>query len=186
MCPHTDMTRTDPILSTVGHDNGRLVLHFECLLSHPPDELWRVLTASEHREHWIPCGILDELRKGTTVQPPFWPVHLEPGENGVSVLTGVTRVWQAPAVFEWTSDADTVRWEVSTTDAGTRLEFTTWIDSDDVEVAASAGAGYHACFEQLVRLLETGSIAPPFQCAHFAALETQYNSAVAAALADTD
>jgi uncharacterized protein YndB with AHSA1/START domain len=162
------------------------VLRFERLLNHPPAEVWSTLTASEHREHWIPCGVLGELREGTTVQPPFWPVVVKPFERGEPVFTGVTRVWQAPAVFEWTSNADTVRWEVDPVGESTRLALTTWIDSEDVEVAAGAGAGYHACFEQLVRLLDTGFVAPRFKCSHFAALATQYSSAVAAALADTD
>ncbi len=152
------MTTSNPVLSTVGHDDGWLVLSFERRLGQPPDEVWHTLSSSEHREHGIPCGLTDAL-----------PTSMAP-----------------PMRFEWCPGPDTVRWEVDGIGDGSRLALTTWIESDDPDVAASAGAGYHSCFEQVVKVLDTSPDGAPLECTDLTTLTTQYLAAFAAAQADTD
>jgi hypothetical protein len=101
------------------------------------------------------------------------------------MTTGVTRVWQAPTVFEWTSGGDTIRWELATTTAGTHVVLTAWFDGDDPNVTAGAIAAYHVCFEQFIRLIDDGYIDTPAS-EERAGLAGRYAVALAKALADTD
>ena len=142
----------DPIVGTVGHDCGRLVLHIEHHVRRSPGQVWRAL------------GLTAPDSDATNVR---W--------NGMD-----------PRLVEWIAGIETVRWEVSAADDGTRLAVTTWIDGDDVEVAAATDADRHARFERLIWLLDNGAPAPPFRCAYFSQLATRYRAAVAAVLADTD
>jgi uncharacterized protein YndB with AHSA1/START domain len=171
-------------LGRVGHDNGRLVLYFERCVSARVDDVWRLLTASPERGHWISCGNDRELRDETTVQPPFWPVDLD-SASGRHQASGVTREWQAPTVFEWTTDRATVRWELAGVNGRTDVVCIAWIDSVDVQQAALDGAGYHMCFTQFVGLVETGTL-PLQRGAQYFELTSDYAEVFAAALADTD
>jgi hypothetical protein len=141
------------VRSTVGHRDGWLVVQFERRLGQTAADVWAALASSEHREHGVPCGL-----------SPALPADPD------------------PLVFEWCPGPDTVRWEVDPMVVGSRLELTTWIDSDDPDVAARTGAGYHQCFEQLVRRFD-GELVP---CTDEAELTSHYLAAFSAALADTD
>jgi hypothetical protein len=143
-----------PVRSRIGHSDGWLVLQFERRLGQLATDVWQALGSSEHREHGVPCGLSPEL-----------PLDLDP-----------------PMAFEWCPGPDTVRWTVDPLAVGSRLELTTWIDSDDPDVAAGTGAGYHRCFEELVRLLD-GDAVP---CSDLPTLTRRYLDAFSAALADTD
>ena len=167
-------------VGAVAQEKGELRLQLEHHLHHPLDEVWRILTASCHREHWIPCGILDELRDATTVQPPFWPVNLSP-TPGVLMFTGVTRVWRAPTVFEWTGDTDMVRWQLCTSRGGTKVELIARIAHDDPAGAANVAADHHIGFRQFVRLVELGSVASP-TCVDYLTLAREYLSKFAGVL----
>lgn len=129
-------------------------------LAHRPDKVWRALTESEHLEHWLPCDIVGERREGATIELPFWPAHLDKyGPDLLPTLTGIIRVWDPPHALEWTWDTDVLRFELEPTDGGTTLTFTTWLGPDD-QSAANTAAGYHACLDNLVELLDTGSVTP--------------------------
>ena len=53
-----------------------------------------------------------------------------------------------------------LRFELQPADAGTTMTFTTWLESPDLDGAASAAGGYHVCLDELAMLLDTGSAAP--------------------------
>ena len=91
-------------------------------------------------------------------------------------LQGVIRVWDPPRVLEWTWDTDVLRFELESTADGTTLTFTTRLGPDD-QGAANTAAGYHACLDNLVDLLDTGS-APPLVDADVGPYEERYRSVV--------
>ena len=146
------MSPTDPVLSTVRHDDGWLVVSFERRLGRPPDEVWNTLRSSEHREHGIPCGL-------TEAMPP---------------------VTEPPIVFEWCPGVDTVRWEVDVVDDGSRRRSRPG-SRVRTPMSPPARAATHSCFEQLVRALDTGPDGPVFACTDITTLTTRYLAAVAAA-----
>jgi uncharacterized protein YndB with AHSA1/START domain len=170
---------TDEPLATVDREDGAFVVRFERQLAHPREKVWRVITESEHLEHWMPCDIVGERRAGASIELPFWPPHVERYGIEVPTLDGRIDVWDPPTVFEWWWSTDRLRFELDEVDGGTRLRFTTWL-APDPDGATNTAAGYHVCLANLASLLDTGS-APPLVDAHTAELEKQYGEVVGGA-----
>ena len=166
-------------LGEVARSDGAWILRFERRLSHPPEKVWRAITESEHLAHWLPADIVGERAAGAAIELPFWPSHVEKYGLDEAPLTGEIRVWDPPKVFEWTWDTDVVRFELEPVDGGTALHFTTWLGPSD-EAAANTAAGYHACFDHLIELLDTGD-APPLAEADVSMLELAYGEATRSA-----
>ena len=171
-------------LGRVGHDNGRLVLYFERRVVVRLVEVWRLLTASPERGHWIPCGHDRGICGGATVQPSIWASRSDPVPQSDEVVGG-TREWQAPTLFEWTTDRSTARWELAGIGHRTDIVYIVWIDAVDLQQAAIDGANHHIGFAQFVGLVETGTV-PLQQAARYAELTSDYAELFAATLADTD
>jgi hypothetical protein len=172
-------------LGTVGRVDGQLVVRFDHLVHRPLEDVWRTLTASPQRDLWITCGDPSEMSDGSSVQPPFWPVLVGDG-RGEQRWSGMTRTWQEPTVFEWSTDSGLVRWELSPVAESTRLSLTACLASDDVEFAAVIGVEHHLCFERLVRSVEGGNGSGPVSFVELAELSRRYGDAAAVALADAD
>jgi uncharacterized protein YndB with AHSA1/START domain len=134
-------------------DGEGWVLRYERLLAHPPQKVWRALTESEHLRHWMPADIIGERHAGAHLTMPFWPEHVERYSIAEPVMDGEILVWDPPSVFELTWDVDRLRFELDPTPEGTRLRFTTWL-RDQATPPEGAAAGYHACLDQLVALLD--------------------------------
>ena len=126
----------------------------------------------------MPCDIVGERRAGARIELPFWPDHVEKYGLDAAPLHGEIRVWDPPSVFEWTWEADVLRWELTPEAGGTHLRFTTWL-ADDPAGAANASAGYHVCLANLEELLDTGSAGRLID-ADVAPLERRYEEQVAA------
>ena len=143
-------------------DDGRWVLRFERRLAHPPEKVWSALTESEHLRHWMPADLVGERREGAPLELPFWPDTIEKYGDRIDtpVMQGEVRVWDPLNVFEWTWDADVVRWELKPTGEGTQLTLITWLGDPDGDPADPA-AGYDFCLEQLAELLDRGSTTKP-------------------------
>jgi uncharacterized protein YndB with AHSA1/START domain len=172
-------TTPDQPLGDVLRDGDRRGLRYERRLGHPPEKVWRALTESEHLQHWMPADIVGERRAGASIELPFWPAQVERYEIEEPVLHGEIRVWDPPSVFEWTWDTDLLRWELAPHgDGGTLLTFTTWLGDPGDETTTGTAAGYHVCLDQLVELLDRGSVAP-LEDADVAALEAIYARVVA-------
>jgi hypothetical protein len=146
-----DPDPTGPVLSSLGISDGWLVLHFERRVHQPPAAAWRTLSSGEHREHGIPCGLAE--RQAVPTEPPI--------------------------VLSWCPGTDTVRWEVDRCGDGSRIVLTAWIDSDDPDLRARAGAGYHTCFAQVVGALQRGAGEPPPAETSIATLADHYRTALA-------
>ena len=153
----------DHPLATVERTPDGWTVVFVRRLAHRPDKVWRALTESEHLQHWMPCDIVGERREGATIELPFWPAHNDKYGPDLPTLAGVIRVWDPPRVLEWTWDTDVLRFELEPTDDGTTLTFTTRLSPDD-QGAANTAAGYHACLDNLVELLDTGAAPAARRC----------------------
>ncbi len=169
--------RPDQPLGSADHEDGHWVLRYQRLLAHPVEKVWRALTESDHLRHWMPCDIVGERQVGAPMELPFWPAHVERYGDATPTMNGEIRVWDPPRVFEWTWDTDVLRWELEPVEIGTRLTFTTRL-GDDSEGAANSAAGYHACLDHLIELLDTGS-APPLVDAEVGPWEERYATLVA-------
>ena len=91
-------------------------------------------------------------------------------------LTGEITVWEPPGVFEWMWDTDRLRFELSPTDDGTALTFTTWLGEASMEGPTKTAAGYHVCLDHLTQLLDTGD-APSVAETDPSELERRYEEA---------
>ena len=173
-------TLPDQPMGVPVYDDGRLAVRYQRRLAHPPEKVWRALTESEHLQHWMPCDIVGERRAGAAIELAFWPTAVERYEIEDPVLHGEIRVWDPPNVFEWSWDTDLLRWELEPDGEHTVLTFTTWFGETDPGVLSGAGAGYHLCLDQLIDLLDTGSVAD-LDDAVVAAWVERYSEAVRSA-----
>jgi hypothetical protein len=71
-----------------------------------------------------------------------------------------------------------LRWELEVVADGTLLTFTTWL-GNDVDIAKDAAAGYHVCLDQLIELLDVGTV-EPLEDADVHRWEKRYAEAVVA------
>lgn len=152
----TDRSDLNDHLGELLRDGDRVGLRYERRLAHPPERVWRAITDSSELRHWLPCDIVGERAEGAAITLPFWPevraAHPEAEEAGDQ--RGRITTWDPPRVFAWTWGADALRFELLPEGPGTRLIFTTWIG--ETPGLASTAAGYHACFDQLVGLVDHG------------------------------
>lgn len=170
----------DARLGEVLRDGDRWGLRYRRRLAHPPEKVWRALTESANLVHWFPADIVGERRVGATLELPFWPAHVERYDIPEPVMTGELLTWDPPDLFEWTWGGDHLRWELEAVDGGTVLTFTTWLLEGGAEPAANTGAGYHACLDNLVELLDAGAVSRPLVEVPVAPLEERYRDAVGA------
>ena len=87
-------------------------------------------------------------------------------------------MWNPYEVFEWIWDTNVLRWELEAVADGTLLTLTTWLGKK-VHVAKDAAAGYHVCLNQLIELLDTGTVGP-LEDADVARWDRKYAEAVTA------
>lgn len=171
------MNNHDQPLGEILRQGDQWGLRYRRNLRHPAEKVWRALTESDHLRHWLPCDIVGERKEGAEIELPFWPDQVERYSIEVPVTHGEIRVWDPPRVFEWTWDADVLRWELEALSDGTLLTLTTWLGRDDIDLAKDAAAGYHVCLDQLIELLDTGST-DPLVDADVSRWEERYSEAV--------
>lgn len=114
-------------------------------LPHPPARVWEALTDPEHLREWAP---FDSDRNLGTVGTAKLSTVGTP-----KALVSETRVKraEAPRVLEFDWGGQDIRWELTPLEiGGTRL--TLWHNIDRGFISMGA-AGWHICFDVLVRLL---------------------------------
>jgi uncharacterized protein YndB with AHSA1/START domain len=153
----TSVTNDETSIGEVLRDGERVGLRFVRRFAHPVERVWAALTESDQLQFWMPCDIVGERRAGADITLPFWPAQVEKYQLEETTLAGRIEVWEPPVVFQWTWGGDILRFELKSTDAGTTMTFTTWLESPDLDEAAGAAGGYHVCLDQLRILLDTGS-----------------------------
>jgi predicted 3-demethylubiquinone-9 3-methyltransferase (glyoxalase superfamily)/uncharacterized protein YndB with AHSA1/START domain len=130
---------------------GRLVLRFERLLDHPPDQVWLALTELDQLRRWHPSPFELEPRGGGTVS--FLP------PEGNAFGDGRVTAYEQPRLLAYSWGEDHLRWELEPRDGGTRLVLTHTFD--DRLKAARDAAGWDLCLDALAMSLSGGDDPPP-------------------------
>lgn len=166
---------TDQPLGQILRDGERPAVRYERHLAHSPEKVWRALTESEHLQHWMPCDIVGDRQQGATIELPFWPAHVQKYNIPMASMPGKITVWDPPSVFEWEWATDLVRFELTPDGDGTTLVLTTWLSEMGGDPAKTA-AGYHACLDNLMELLDVGAVSTPLVDVSVGDLETRYSA----------
>jgi len=147
---------TDPQhpLGQIKRGSDGVSLHFERHLSHPPERVWRALTASDQLRHWMPCDIVGPREAGADVVVPFWDDVAAKYSIEDPVLTGRIITWDPYRTFAWQWDDELLTYELEPSPAGTRLTLVVRLGTKGPG-ADKVGAGYHTCLDHLVALVET-------------------------------
>lgn len=152
---------TDPRhpLGKIKRDSDGVSLHFERQFSHPPERVWRALTASDQLRHWMPCDIVGPREAGADVVVPFWDDVAAKYSIEDPVLTGRIVTWDPYRSFVWEWDDELLTYELEPASAGTRLTLVVRLGAKSPG-ADKVGAGYHTCLDHLVALVETDDPQP--------------------------
>ena len=146
---------THPLGTLTRHGDayeGRIVRAF----GHPPDRVWAMLTDQASLPQWLSRGSV-EPRLGGKVSIDFV-------DSGI-VIDSVVTAFEAGALLEysWSSGDEPkrpLRWSLSSTGEGTRLELSVTVPAG--EDPAKACAGFDAHLEMLAAALEGIPIKFPF------------------------
>jgi uncharacterized protein YndB with AHSA1/START domain len=134
---------TDATLLT---DRGRPAIRLERQLPDPPDILWRALTERDQLRSWFPSDVVVEggrWKIGASITFPFPPEVID------MTLTGQVLEVDEPNLLVFTWGEETLRFELSAEDDGTRLVL---IDELPPANAASNAAGWDECLDRLAGL----------------------------------
>jgi uncharacterized protein YndB with AHSA1/START domain len=153
---------TDATLLTEG---ARPAVRLERLLPDPPAVVWRALTEREQLRSWFPCDVIvsgGTWERGAAIEFPFPPDVID------MTLTGEVLEVNEPTVLAFTWGEETLRFELSPADNGTRLVL---IDELPASAAARNAAGWDVCLDRLAgRASADGAWRPRFD-AYAAAFE---------------
>ena len=134
------------------HAGREWQLVFTRRLPHPPAKVWRALTEADHVSRWFPADIIGERRAGAPLRFAF-------REDEGPSLPGEMRVFEPPALLEFTWSDEVLRFELQADgDGGTVLRFVNTFP--DVGKAARDAAGWHVCLDALEVDVDGGTPSP--------------------------
>ncbi len=152
---------TDATLIT---DGARPAVRLERRLPDPPATVWQALTERGQLRSWFPSDVIVEggvWEVGASITFPFSPEVIE------LTLTGEVLEVEEARRLAFTWGEETLRFELSAEDAGTRLVL---IDELPPSAAARNAAGWEACLDRLAGLDPPNAWRPRFE-AYAAAFE---------------
>ncbi len=165
--------KDDERLGEVLRDGDEVTLKYVREFRHPLEAVWAALTESESLRAWMPVDLIGERSVGARLEARFWPEVVEKyGMEDAGMPTEIL-IWDPPRTFEWRWDTDILRFELSPCPAGTRLVFTTKIDTREVP-GHKTGAGYHLCLDCLQGYLDDGAPEVPLIDQPTEELEARY------------
>jgi uncharacterized protein YndB with AHSA1/START domain len=127
-------------------DGARPSVRLERHLPDPPSVVWRAITEPEQLRAWFPCDVEvagGRWEAGATLTFPFQ-------DHGVDMtLTGEVLAVDEPNALAFTWGEETLRFELSAADGGTRLVL---IDELPAAHAARNAAGWDVCLDRLAGL----------------------------------
>lgn len=127
-------------------DRAQPAVRLERDLPDPPAVVWSALTERERLREWFPCDVIvagGEWRVGAAISFPF------PSEVIEMTLSGEVLAVDEPRELAFTWGEETLRFELTPRDGGTRLVL---IDEPPPGVAARSAAGWDTCLDRLARL----------------------------------
>jgi uncharacterized protein YndB with AHSA1/START domain len=125
------------------NEHVRPAVRLERLLPDPPDVVWGALTERDQLRAWFPCDVLvdgGEWVPGAEISFPF-----PPGEIDMTLEGQVLEV-DEPRLLAFTWGEETLRFELSPEEGGTRLVLT---DELPASFAARNAAGWDDCLDRL-------------------------------------
>jgi uncharacterized protein YndB with AHSA1/START domain len=134
---------TDATLLT---DRPHPAIRLERHLADPPAVVWRALTEREQLRSWFPCDVIVDGGRwevGATITFPFPPEFMD------LTLNGEVLEVDEPNVLAFTWGEDTLRFELSPEEDGTRLVL---VDELPAGAAARNAAGWENCLDRLAGL----------------------------------
>lgn len=153
---------TDATLLTEG---ARPAVRLERHLPDPPAVVWRALTEREQLRSWFPCDVIvsgEKWEPGAAITFPFPPDVID------MTLTGEVLEADEPNRLAFTWGEETLRFELSPQDDGTRLVLT---DELPASAAARNAAGWDVCLDRLMGSQPTDNGSRPRFEAYVAAFE---------------
>jgi uncharacterized protein YndB with AHSA1/START domain len=132
-------------------EDGRVGVRFERRLAHPPERVWRAVTAADELAKWFPARpeISGERRVGAQLTIVY-PDNVEPPDSGEIVELEEPRLF----AFTWRSaeqEPQLLRFELEPDGDGTRLVFTHELPRPD---SAKVAAGWQLCLDDLEAALD--------------------------------
>jgi uncharacterized protein YndB with AHSA1/START domain len=147
------MTDAKLIIDDVLRPAVRLERH----LPDPPAVVWQALTEREQLRSWFPCDVAvsgERWEPGAAITFAFPPEIID------ITLAGQVLEVDEPNLLAFTWGEETLRFELSPEDGGTRLVL---IDTLPPDAAARNAAGWDACLDQLAGLAaDAGAWKPRF------------------------
>jgi uncharacterized protein YndB with AHSA1/START domain len=132
--------------ATLITDGARPAVRLERHLPDPPATVWRALTDREQLRSWFPSDVIVDgghWVAGAAITFPF------SAEVTDMILAGEVLEVDEPNVLAFTWGEETLRFELSPHDGGTRLVF---IDELPPSAAARNAAGWETCLDRLAGL----------------------------------
>lgn len=160
-------------MGEVLREGEQVTLRYVRELRHPPEKVWAALTESEHLRAWMPVDLVGERATGANLEARFWPDFVAKYGMDEPSLPAEIVVWDRPKTLVWKWDTDLLRFELEATESGTRLIFTTNIDTKQAPGHKTA-AGYHLCLRCLIEHLDNGAVQVPLLDQPTAELEASY------------
>jgi uncharacterized protein YndB with AHSA1/START domain len=127
-------------------DGARPAVRLERHLVDPPPVVWRALTEREQLRSWFPCDVIVDGGRWKVGAPITFPF---PADVIDMTLTGEVLEVDEPNVLVFTWGEETLRFELSPLDDGTRLVL---IDEVPAGAAARNAAGWEECLDRLAGL----------------------------------
>lgn len=134
---------TDATLLT---DRARPAVRLERRLPDPPTVVWRALTERQQLRAWFPSDVIVDGGRwevGAAITFPFPPEVID------MTLTGEVLEVDEPNLLAFTWGEDTLRFELSPEEDGTRLVL---VDELPAGSAARNAAGWEICLDRLAGL----------------------------------
>jgi uncharacterized protein YndB with AHSA1/START domain len=127
-------------------DRARPAVRLERHLTDPPAVVWHALTEREQLRSWFPTDVIVDGGRwevGASITFPFPPEVMD------LTLTGEVLEVDEPNVLVFTWGDDTLRFELSPDEDGTRLVL---VDELPADAAARNAAGWENCLDRLAGL----------------------------------
>lgn len=129
--------------ATLITDGARPAVRLERQLPDPPATVWAALTERDQLRSWFPCDVIvdgGEWVEGAEISFPF------PADVIEMTLTGEVLEVDEPRLLTYTWGEDTLRFELTPSDGGTRLVL---INELAAGSAARNAAGWDTCLDRL-------------------------------------
>ncbi|WP_020662567.1 SRPBCC domain-containing protein [Amycolatopsis benzoatilytica] len=131
---------------------GRPSVTLERTLAHPPEKVWRAITAAEELAHWFPAAVTLPAAPAAGGKITF--TFPETGDTSEGEIV----CYRPPEVFEFTWNSDLIQIVVSAEGSGSKLSFTHTFNRGEPDIAL-LGAGRHvtgwvACLDALAAALD--------------------------------